>query len=204
MLESNDDVQAEVVEQLKPFMPRMTLEYLRDLPLADLLRHIERLPADSLILYARQTMRTPTAGMAQGGGAQKRRPRFPGSGLRGLRSARRAWRRWWIRHGGRGFCAARCRHRAPRRNRDARADIPNQAGPIRPMFDWRQLDKFGVTLDKLPAGSDVRFREYTFWEQNQSVRDRGARRVPRAELLDRRPVDSARQPPPGGAGAARQ
>src|SRR5690606_7991665 len=46
-------------------------------------------------------------------------------------------------------------------------DIPIQAGPIQPMFDWRQLYNFGVTLDKLPAESDIRFREYTFWEQNQ-------------------------------------
>ena len=36
------------------------------------------------------------------------------------------------------------------------------------MFDWRQLRRWGIRLDQLPADSDVRFREYTFWEQNRN------------------------------------
>ena len=35
------------------------------------------------------------------------------------------------------------------------------------MFDWRQLRRWGIELDQLPPNSDVRFREYTFWEQNR-------------------------------------
>jgi len=35
------------------------------------------------------------------------------------------------------------------------------------MFDWRQLRRWNIQLDQLPPNSDVRFREYTFWEQNR-------------------------------------
>ena len=34
-----------------------------------------------------------------------------------------------------------------------------------PIFDWRQLKRFGLSEANLPAGSEVRFRELTVWEQ---------------------------------------
>ena len=36
------------------------------------------------------------------------------------------------------------------------------------MVDWRQLRKRNVSLSRVPAGTDVQFREYTFWEQNET------------------------------------
>ena len=33
------------------------------------------------------------------------------------------------------------------------------------MFDWRQLQRWGIGHDQLPPHSDVRFREVTFWDQ---------------------------------------
>jgi signal transduction histidine kinase len=36
---------------------------------------------------------------------------------------------------------------------------------IRPVFDWRQLRRWGVSEAALPAGSVIRFREPTAWEQ---------------------------------------
>ena len=38
----------------------------------------------------------------------------------------------------------------------------------RPIFDWRQLKRFGISETKLPPGSEVRFREPTAWEQYSS------------------------------------
>src|SRR5215510_8118469 len=35
----------------------------------------------------------------------------------------------------------------------------------RPVFDWRQLERFGISESRLPAGSEVRFREFSLWEQ---------------------------------------
>ena len=44
-------------------------------------------------------------------------------------------------------------------------DIPVETTPTVSMFDWRQLRRWGISEDKLPPGSDVRFRQVTFWEQ---------------------------------------
>ena len=33
------------------------------------------------------------------------------------------------------------------------------------MFDWRELQRWGISEQKLPAGSIVRFREPSFWER---------------------------------------
>jgi hypothetical protein len=46
------------------------------------------------------------------------------------------------------------------------SDIPVTAGNfVRPVFDWRQLQRWKITDDKLPPGSEVRFREPSMWEQ---------------------------------------
>jgi C4-dicarboxylate-specific signal transduction histidine kinase len=33
------------------------------------------------------------------------------------------------------------------------------------VFDWRQLQRWGITESKLPAGSEIRFGESSAWEQ---------------------------------------
>lgn len=35
-----------------------------------------------------------------------------------------------------------------------------------PMFDWRQLKRWGISENRLPPGSIVRFRENTLWEEH--------------------------------------
>jgi len=47
------------------------------------------------------------------------------------------------------------------------SDIPitNSEEILRPVFDWRQLQHWGISEDRLPVGSDVRFRSPTAWEQ---------------------------------------
>jgi len=35
------------------------------------------------------------------------------------------------------------------------------------IFDWRQLKHWGISEDKLPAGSIVRFKSYSFWSRYQ-------------------------------------
>jgi len=44
--------------------------------------------------------------------------------------------------------------------------IPVSAADVlRPIFDWRQLQRWHVSEGDLPPGSEVRFREPTMWEQ---------------------------------------
>jgi len=35
----------------------------------------------------------------------------------------------------------------------------------RPIFDWRQLQRWGISEARLPPDSDIRFREFSLWEQ---------------------------------------
>ena len=44
-------------------------------------------------------------------------------------------------------------------------DIPIENAPETPMFDWRQLQRWGISEDRLPPGSVIRFRELTVWQQ---------------------------------------
>lgn len=46
-------------------------------------------------------------------------------------------------------------------------DIPIQNAPTVPMFDWREVHRWGISEDRLPPGSIVRFRQLTFWQQYQ-------------------------------------
>ena len=43
-------------------------------------------------------------------------------------------------------------------------DIPTERAQRVPMFDWRQLRRWGVAESSLPPDSVVRFKEFTFWE----------------------------------------
>ena len=39
--------------------------------------------------------------------------------------------------------------------------------PAVPMFDWRELKRWGIEQSSLPAGSIVRFRQISFWEEDK-------------------------------------
>jgi signal transduction histidine kinase len=38
-------------------------------------------------------------------------------------------------------------------------------GPGRPVYNWRELQRWSIREDSLPAGSELRFREPTIWER---------------------------------------
>ncbi|HKR58691.1 MAG TPA: ABC transporter substrate binding protein, partial [Pyrinomonadaceae bacterium] len=44
-------------------------------------------------------------------------------------------------------------------------DIRVEGAPSVPMFDWRQLNRWGISEISLPPGSVVKFKEFTFWDQ---------------------------------------
>ena len=46
------------------------------------------------------------------------------------------------------------------------ANIPVTRGDFtRPVFDWRQLQRFGISDSRLPPGSEIRFRPPSLWDQ---------------------------------------
>ena len=44
-------------------------------------------------------------------------------------------------------------------------DIPIEAARVAPVVDWRQLQRWGIAPARLPAGSQVLFREPSAWER---------------------------------------
>jgi len=51
-------------------------------------------------------------------------------------------------------------------NGESASAIPIADGNFaKPMFDWRQMQRWGVSASSLPPASEIRFREPTVWEQ---------------------------------------
>jgi ABC-type uncharacterized transport system substrate-binding protein len=51
-------------------------------------------------------------------------------------------------------------------NGESAANIPVVLGNFtKPMFDWRQLSRWGISESQLPPDSDVRFRQPSLWDQ---------------------------------------
>ena len=49
---------------------------------------------------------------------------------------------------------------------EAASNIPiTKANVVRPVFDWRQLQRWGVSEARLPPGSEIRFRDPTAWQR---------------------------------------
>jgi signal transduction histidine kinase len=50
-------------------------------------------------------------------------------------------------------------------NGESPSDIPVKvAEAVKPVFSWPQMQRWGVSETQLPPGSEIRFREPTFWE----------------------------------------
>lgn len=44
-------------------------------------------------------------------------------------------------------------------------EIAIEKSPVVPMFDWRELKRWGISEDAVPAGSIIKFRNVSFWDQ---------------------------------------
>jgi signal transduction histidine kinase len=50
-------------------------------------------------------------------------------------------------------------------NGELPSDVPAQlTEAVKPVFNWKQMQRWGVNESDLPPGSEIRFREPTFWE----------------------------------------
>ena len=128
---------------------------------------MKQLPEDSIILYIRQSLRTRTQAITQ--------PEALEQVLDAARVPTYVAAESLVGRGVIGGVVFRNEEMAALAadsairvlNGTSPRDIAIRQSPTVPMFDWRQLKKWDIDLSQLPAGTDVRFREYTFWEQNQ-------------------------------------
>jgi signal transduction histidine kinase len=147
------------------FEDRLTFTYLSALPMPELLAELSHLPPHTVVLYT--TMFQDGAGTpvvpheaAERIAAASSAPvygfldQYLGRGIVGgqLYSV-----------GTQGEEAAKLTLRILQGTKaeDLQFIVP-EAGKL--MFDWRQLQRWGIAEDKLPPGSIVQFKEFTFWE----------------------------------------
>ena len=165
-LERDKGFETRAREELQGYEGRVGITYLTDLPPDELIVKMKSLPERSIVLYVWQQAQNeqgkvlesidvlaliapsapvPIYGMSS--------PNL-GSGIVGgylyIAEAR----------GGR---VAEIALRIA--NGERAQDIPVESAPAVPMFDWRELKRWGISEDRLPPGSIVRFKEPTFWEQ---------------------------------------
>ena len=153
-------------EELAGYEKRVRITYLTDLPILELMERVKVLPRESVILYVwhrsaletekslqtfevlekiRQVAAVPIYGMGS---------RNVGYGIVGgyVQDSERN-----------GLEAAELVRRVLN---NARAqNIPVDSASSVPMFDWRELKRWGISESSLPSGSVIRFKEYTLWEQ---------------------------------------
>jgi len=158
-------LEAEVLEELKEYENRVKLTPLTDLSLDELIARVKGAPEHSIILYVRysqeelgktldvlnsltliaQSARVPVYTAAES---------ILGRGSVGGHAAPFV------------DCARMSAETARRIVNGARPqDIPVVMVPTVPIFDWRQLRRWGISKDKLPKESVFLFKEPTFWEE---------------------------------------
>jgi PAS domain S-box-containing protein len=165
--ERDGKLEAEVRQELKEFESRIKLTYLTDLPLDKLITEVKSASPRSIILYVRyshddhdktlnpfnvltliaHSAKVPTYTAAVS---------LLGHGSIGGYAA------------GLEDCASKATELALRITNGARPqDISVVSVPTVPIFDWRQLHRWKISENRLPPGSNVQYKEPTFWEQRK-------------------------------------
>ncbi|HVO25619.1 MAG TPA: ATP-binding protein, partial [Candidatus Margulisiibacteriota bacterium] len=156
---------SECRREFQPFSNRVGFTWLNDLPLAQVLERSAALPPHSFILFGMFVM--DASGIPFDNDEALRRLRavanapifgYFGSGF-GLGTI-----------GGHMYQDSEVGRRAARagirvlRGEPADSIPPQILEAADPVFDWRELGRWGISEARLPAGSVIKFRQPSFWE----------------------------------------
>jgi signal transduction histidine kinase len=140
------------------------ITYLTDLPLDELLSKVRSLPGRSLIFFGRQDYEEPGLSLSMIDVLSlvsdvARAPIYSSGSFVGYGTI-----------GGYAVNTYECGVQAGRMAlRIINGEPPDKLGvvevPSIPIFDWRQLQRQGISADKLPPGSEIRYRELTAFEK---------------------------------------
>jgi len=153
-------------ERLKDYDSGVAINYLTDLAPNELAAKLRSLPKRSVVFYIWQQAYDEAGGLLESKDILTLVTASATAPVYGLSS-------WQVGKGivggqvltleARGTKAAEI---ALRIVNGARAqDIAVQMAPLVPMFDWRELKRWGISERRLPPESVIRFRVPTFWEQ---------------------------------------
>jgi signal transduction histidine kinase/ABC-type uncharacterized transport system substrate-binding protein len=163
--ENSDALQREIERQVQGRVPRLRLVYLRDLALRDVLSRIAAIPAHSVVLFIKQSMRNSAEDLDQFEGLDQvlraspvpvftQLEEFVGSGVVGGYV--------WRFEVDATRIAAMAIEIANGRNV---RDMPAGVATYNAILDWRQLQRWRIPIGRVPADTVVRFRQLSFFEQ---------------------------------------
>src|SRR5262245_1268311 len=165
--EHDKTIERDLRQELAEFEQRVVITYLTDLQLHELISRVASAPEESVILYTRysqddpgKTLRPPEVLAMLGQVAN-----VP---IYGIHSK-------YVENGVVGGYVMNVEAGAAKTAeiglRIANGELPQDIPVIEiesiPMFDWRQMRRWGIAEEQLPAGSIVRFREVTLWGQHR-------------------------------------
>ena len=174
-LEHDKRFEAVAREQLRDYEGKVQITYLTDLSAEELPVKIENLPERSLVLYVWQQSQNEQGRVLEAEemfNLLARSTRVPIYGMAG----RVLWASQTEVNASSGLIggytttgaliAPKVAEMVLRITNGARPqDIPVVNSPIVPMFDWRELQRWGISDSQLPVDSMVLFKQGSFWEQ---------------------------------------
>jgi hypothetical protein len=156
----------EITREWKPFEDRISIIWWSDLPFENILAQAATLPPRSAIFW--QLMNVDGAGVSHEGGAA----------LDGLRAVANApifsYEGSYLGDrivGGPMYSIPEVSRQAAAvamrtLHGENPADIRVQPiGFARPKYDWREMQRWGISESRLPPGSEIYFRQPTLWDQ---------------------------------------
>jgi PAS domain S-box-containing protein len=153
-------------EQLQDYESHVSINYLTDISPDELTSQLKNLPKRSLVFYIWQQARLEDGRILETRDVLAQVVHVSAVPIYGVAN-------WQI---GRGIVGGYLRTNETTGTRAAEMalrivngeraqDISVEAIPIVPMFDWRELRRWGIAEDLLPRGSVVRNRVPSFWEE---------------------------------------
>ncbi|HEX7778303.1 MAG TPA: ATP-binding protein, partial [Vicinamibacterales bacterium] len=153
-------------QALRALEDKIAVHYLTDLPLDELVVRTRTLPQRSIVLYVWQQSQTVDGRLLESAdvlAAIAPSTHVPIYGMSAANIGTGMIGGHVFTLEGIGARAAEITLRIL--DGDRAADIPVEGAPTVLMFDWRQLERWGIQEDRLPPGSLFQFREPSFWRQ---------------------------------------
>jgi signal transduction histidine kinase/DNA-binding response OmpR family regulator len=160
-------LESTIRDDLRRLKSKAAITYLTDLTLEELSVRVKNLPTKSVILYAWQQSLNPQGKVVESQAILRRISDEANVPVYGGMSAPNVGLGTvgayvWTSEGK----AAKLAELSLRVASGTRPqDIPTENGPTVPMFDWRELRRWGIHEDLLPPDSVILFREPTMWQQ---------------------------------------
>jgi len=164
------EVEALTRAALQPYEGRLNITYLTSLTLNDLLARVQHLPRDSVVLYTsfwQDAAGRPFVNTVTVLPAVSRAANVPVFGMSDTYLGHGAVGGYVLSFAEQGRIAAHIVQQILQGS--SPQQIPVLTAPGSYVFDWRELQRWGLSEEQLPDGSSVLYREPTLWERAKWV-----------------------------------